>query len=161
MSEARCAGPFLLKRPMAGVSGFLLCHGMLDYSMTARARERTACAVLITLTAAVVASGLTLQSKHLPRHGGASDRHRLSRRNGRLRAAETLIAMYEGGDHIYATVNAGLIGPDGVPNVPNPNKTAEPGWGHLRRAEYPFGVGDRSGPNRGMREDTPRRKAPG
>jgi hypothetical protein len=102
---------------MAGASGFLLCHGMLDYSMTARARERTACAVLVTLTAAVVASGLTLQSKHLPRHGGASDRHRLSRRNGRSRAAETLIAMYEGGDHIYATVNAGLIGLDGVPNV--------------------------------------------
>jgi len=37
-----------------------------------------------------------------------------------------LIAMYEGGDHIYATVNAGPIGPDGVRNVPNPSKTAEP-----------------------------------
>ena len=29
---------------------------------------------------------------------------------------------YEGGDHIYAPINAGPIGPDGVPIVPNPAK---------------------------------------
>ena len=33
---------------------------------------------------------------------------------------------YKGGDHIYAPVNAGPIGPDGVPIMPNPNKAAEP-----------------------------------